>query len=75
MTKKLWHITRDDHSDYSSWDAFVIRAGSVQEAHEIACEEVRGQTPWYKWPEDAPCVEIKPDGESKVILGDFNPLY
>lgn len=78
MTKdkvKLFKLTSIDFWDYDSNLGFVIRAADEQEARQlaqscIADEKYRNKEFWLN-SEYSSCAELKVDGESEIILTDF----
>lgn len=66
---KFFLVTPDDF-DYDQWDGFVIRAENHAQARKMAekfAKNASAGTNTQKWS----AVEIKVEGEPKVILDSF----
>jgi hypothetical protein len=77
METKLYLLTLTGPCDYDQFDAFVVRATSVEHARQIAqavtATEASEQGDAFGCAEGSQCVEINgASGDVGVVIGSFN---
>ena len=63
----LWKVERTAFVGYDEFDGLVIRAGSEEEARNIAKDMRYG----FSSPQTVSCELIEPDGQSEIIFESF----
>jgi len=72
--KKLFELTRTEFPEYDQNVAFIIRAGSEQEARQMANAHARdamGEGEIWEDKELVECEEVSVEGDSEIILTRF----
>ena len=71
---RLWKLetTDDAPGGYDTFDAFVVRAETEDEARGFIIAYRRGDDTWPIKAEHVVCSELSHGGEPEIILGSFN---
>lgn len=70
---RLWILSVRDVVGYDSYDAFVIRAETEDNARRMAASRAadEGEYTWLE-SDNSKCVSLSAEGEERIILGSFN---